>query len=317
MATTGDLERQNAELQKQVGQLQAELGDAKKSLEYMNQLLAALKAHKKATAAAKVALENLREQIKERDQEISDLTIEKSRLQEMGKNLQSEVDEAEMSTMHSIAAAADARKQHILALKQLEKQHESEKDQVVVAQEQAIEQWRLKLDDANTRDTQKLVTIMVMGAIDNVKSGEATELRASIALLQAETASLSSGCMRKDQEIQQLEASITDRDSRIEELKGCLSNDDTEKHRLKGVIQDLERGREELQTDLTAAKVSCSELEQAQEEMMERHRAELESKEQEKAMLHSRSVAQALQLHWQLIMQAIKKCFACSFLHGH
>lgn len=288
MATAVDLEQKIAELQNEVSLLQGELSDARKSLKYMNQLSAAIKAHKKATAAAKTALEKLQQQLGERDQEIANLNKGTAKLQEANGNLQNDLEEAELSTMHAIAAAEQARKTHASAVRLLEQQHELEAQRMAHKHEQTIDQWRLMLQDATAREIQKLVTIIVMRAIDKAKSDEATQLHARMASLQVEADCSTQDSVKKDQAVEQLQLCITERDAKIQELHDSLSNNDTAKLRLKSIIQDHEHKKQEVKADLDAARSKIEQLEKLHIEIVDSHRLELQAVEEEKALLHSK-----------------------------
>lgn len=294
--TADDSIRQhNAALQKRVDQLQTELGDAKQSLEYMNQLLVALKAHKKATAAAKTALETLRRQLSERDEEIAALQDDKAKLQGATQALKAELEESEMSAVHAIAGAEESRKQQMAVIRQLEQQQQSEIVNIEQRHGIIIEQWTQALSDVNLRASQAIVTAMVLRAINKVKTDEALRMRACIAESQAEALSTSEVNASKSHEIELLKQCISDRDVQIETLRQCQSSDNSEKEKLLELVKAHEDGKHEIQRALTEAQDSYKLLEAAKHEMMEHGKAAVQALEQDNAMLHGRLAATRLQ----------------------
>lgn len=299
MPFSNDFERKNMELQKRVDQLSSELGDARNSLVYMNQLLVALKTHKKATAAAKTALEKLQLEVQERDTEIASLQKEKLRMQDARKNLTSELEESEMSMMQTIAAAEEARKEHVAMIQQIEAQHKVQLQEVndnhlMKVQEMthdhanAIDTMRQKLDHAIALETETIVSILVFKAIDTVKTDEADHLRARIVKLQSQINALSQNSETKEHEIGELGAVVLDKDLRIGELQQELANQCIEIQHLQATKQEQDEEKAGIIETLSAARLTNKELNQEKIDMAERHQMETAALEESIALLHSR-----------------------------
>eukprot|EP00892_Ulva_mutabilis_P010613 jgi/Ulvmu1/7924/UM004_0156.1 len=283
-----DLRERNRLLEKRVDQLQGELGEAKKSVQYMNKVMMALKAHKTATAAAKAAMEELRTQLANRDQQVSELQAEKLKMQEAYQDLKIELEDSDMATMQAIASAEESRKQAVVGMKQLEEQHVADLKQVAQRKTAIAEECHQELSQATKRESQCLVTIMVMRAVDQVKTNESHQLRSVISNLKAEVARVAEADARKDQVIEGLTACITDRDSQIETLLQCQASDNSEKQKLRDVTQQLELEKQELHNALLAAEHSRQKLESVKHELIEHHQTAMITLEKDNAELRDR-----------------------------